>query len=121
MPRTENLLQHSLGIVNYLSRFYSKITDLMHNLRSLVKNDNKFLQNETHGKAFKCIIDMLCSDPKLLRYYRPELDLFLETDASKIAIGMALLQSESNERELLYPIVYGSTTLTDAETRYANI
>ena len=53
---------------------------------------------------------MLCSDPKLLRYYRPKLDLFLETDASGIAIGMALLQSESNDRESLYPIAYGSKT-----------
>ena len=34
---------------------------------------------------------------------------------------MALLQSDSNERESLYPIAYGSKTLTEAETRYANI
>ena len=34
---------------------------------------------------------------------------------------MALLQSESNERETLYPIAYSSKTLTEAETRYANI
>ena len=54
-------------------------------------------------------------------YYRPDLDLFLETDASGVAIGMALLQSEKNERESLYPIAYGSKTLTEAETRYANI
>ena len=34
---------------------------------------------------------------------------------------MALLQSETNERSSLYPIAYGSKTLTVAETRYANI
>ena len=34
---------------------------------------------------------------------------------------MALLQSEQNERSSLYPIAYGSKTLTAAETRYANI
>ena len=34
---------------------------------------------------------------------------------------MALLQSKNNERESLYPIAYGSKTLTEAETRYANI
>ena len=34
---------------------------------------------------------------------------------------MALLQSENNEREGLYLIVYGSKTRTSAETRYANI
>ena len=34
---------------------------------------------------------------------------------------MALIQSEENERNSLYPIAYGSKTLTPAETRYANI
>ena len=51
----------------------------------------------------------------------PDLELFLKTDASGVAIGMALLQSGNYDRELLYPIAYGSKTLTDAETRYANI
>ena len=57
----------------------------------------------------------------MLRYYRPELDLFIETDASGKGIGMALLQSETNDRSTLYPIAFGSKTLTSAETRYANI
>ena len=56
-----------------------------------------------------------------MRYYRPELDLFIETDVSGKGIGMALLQSETNERSSLYPIAFGSKTLTSAETRYANI
>ena len=50
-----------------------------------------------------------------------DLDLFLETDASGKGIGMALLQSENDHRDSLYPIAYGSKTLTPAETRYANI
>ena len=53
---------------------------------------------------------------KFYSYYRPDLELFLETDASSgVAIGMALLQSDKNERESLYPITYGSKTLTEAE------
>ena len=40
---------------------------------------------------------------------------------SGVAIGMALLQSDNNERESLYPITYGSKTVTDVETHYANI
>ena len=63
----------------------------------------------------------MCNSPKLLRYYRPDLDLYLETDASGVAIGMALLQSEQRDRFSLYLIAYGSKTFTDAETRYANI
>ena len=56
-----------------------------------------------------------------MRYYRPELDLYIETDASGRGISMALLQSQNNDREGLYPIAYGSKNLTSAETRYTNI
>ena len=42
---------------------------------------------------------MYCAMIQLLRYYRPELDLFLETNASGVAIGMALMESENNDRE----------------------
>ena len=42
-------------------------------------------------------------------------------DASGKGIGMALLQSENNERESLHSITYGSKTLTPAEMHYANI
>ena len=73
------------------------------------------------AKILRKLIDIMCNSPKLLRYYRPDLDLYLETDASGVAIGMALLQSEENDRSSLYPIAYGSKTLTSAETRYANI
>ena len=38
-----------------------------------------------------------------------------------VTIGMALLQSDSNERESLYPNAYSSKTLTETEGRYANI
>ena len=47
--------------------------------------------------------------------------MYIESDASGKVIGMALLQSEENDRNSLYPIAYGSKTLTSAETRYANM
>ena len=120
-PRTEALLQSFLGMVNYLSRFDAKIANLTHWLRSLLKKSNEFIWQDEHSRDFECIVNALCENPNLLRYYRPELDLFLETDASGMAIGMALLQSETNDRSSLYPIAYGSKTLTDAETHYVNI
>ena len=120
-PKTEALLQSFLGMLNYLSKFEPKITDLTHRLRSLLKKSNEFVWTEAHSDDFKRLIDIMCNSPKLLRYYRPDLDLYLETDASGVAIGMALLQSEGNDRNSLYLIAYGSKTLTNAETRYANI
>ena len=74
-----------------------------------------------HLLDFKRIIEALSSEGKVLKYYRPDLDLHIETDASGKGIGMALLLSENNECSSLYPIAYGSKTLTSVETRYVNI
>ena len=45
----------------------------------------------------------------------------MKLDASGKGIGIALVQSEENEKNSLHPIAYGSKTLTSAETRYVNI
>ena len=82
-PKTEPLLQSFLGMINYLSRFEPKIADLTHRLRSLVKMS----KTELHSNNFKKLINIMCNSPKLLRYYRPDLDLYLETDASGVTIG----------------------------------
>ena len=121
--REEKLLQSLLGIVNYLSRFDPHIANMTHNLRSLLKNDSDFVWTDVHVNSldFRRIIEALCKEGKILKYYRPELDLYIETDASGRGIGMALLKSANNDREGFYPIAYGSKTLTSAKTRYANI
>ena len=92
-PKTEALLQSFLGMINYLSRFEPKIADLTHRLRSLLKKSNEFIWTDVHSDDFKKLIDIMCNSPKLLRYDRPDLDLYLETDASRVAIGMALIRS----------------------------
>ena len=120
-PKDEKLLQSFLGMVNYLSRFNPNIANLTHNLREFLKKGSDPKWTDVHSLDFKRIIEALSSEGKVLKYYRPELELYIETDASGKEIGMALLQSENNEHSSLYPIAYGSKTLTSAETRYANI
>ena len=120
-PKDEKLLQSFLGMVNYLSRFDPNIASLTHNLRELLKKGTDPKWTDVHTLDFRKIIDTLCKEGKILKYYKPDLDLFLETDASRKGIGMALLQSVENHRNSLYPIAYGIKTLTPAETRYANI
>ena len=97
------------------------MANMTHNLRALLKKGSDAKWMDVHSLDFKKIIDTLCRKGTVLKYYKPELELFLETDASGKGIGMALLQSNSNEKESLYPITYGSKTLTPAEMRYVNI
>ena len=120
-PKDEKLLQSFLGMVNYLSCFDPNIANLTHNLCELLKKGSEPKWTDVHSLDFRKIIETLCKEGKILKYYKPDLDLFLETDASGKGISMALLQSVDNHRNGLYPIAYGSKTLTPAETRYANI
>ena len=84
-------------MVNYLSRFDPNITNFTHNLRELVKKGSDPKWTDIHLLDFKKIIETLSSEGKVLKYYRPDLDLYIEADASGKGIGMTLLQSENNE------------------------
>ena len=121
----------------------------MTNLWSLLKKVTKFVWHPQHSADFKAIVQELCS-PKLLKFYDGNKKLYLEVDASQKAIGMVLLQpvheeyasgygseadgcqesgvefeSSSDVKSIiptdLLPVVYGSKTLTDTESKYANI
>ena len=145
-PRTEALLQSSLGIVKYLSRFSPNTAKMTCNLRALLKKNTEFLWFPQHSVNFKAIVQELCS-LKLLKYYDSTKKLYLEVDASQKAIGMAQMQSIQNKHESkaidgqhqnwveasvndcektiipsdLLPVAYDSKTLTYVEGRYANI
>ena len=115
-PKDEKLLQSFLGMVNYLSRFDPYMANMTHNLRALLKKGSNAKWTDVHSLDFQKIIDTLCREGTVLKNYKPELKLFLKTDANRKSIGMALLESDSNEKESLYPIAYESKTLTPAET-----
>ena len=68
-----------------------------------------------------------------LRYYNPNLAVFIESDASKVGLGSALLQMEKPcyenditddtlpESFQLKPVAYASKSLTTVEQNYSNI
>ena len=92
-----NYFRVFLGMVNYLSMFDTNIANLTHNLRELLKKGSDPKWTDVHLLDLRKIIDTLSSEGKVLKYYRPDLDLYIEMDASGKGIGMALLQSETNE------------------------
>ena len=59
-------------------------------------------------------VQRLVTEAPVLRYYDPSLDLTIQCDASQSGLGAALLQNGK-------PIEYASRSLTDTETRYAQI
>ena len=81
-PKDERPLQSFLGMVNYLSRFDPYMANMTHNLRALLKKGTNPKWTDVHSLDFKRIIETLCKEGTVLKYYKPKLDLFLETDAS---------------------------------------
>ena len=82
----------------------------------------------THQTCFDKIKEAVCKDVTL-KFYDPNLSIFIETDASQNSIGVVLLQSldsnftldENNIPTKLMPVAFNSKTLTSAECNYANI
>ena len=65
-----------------------------------------------------------------MKFYNDSKPLYLETDASRVSLGAALLQLHNNmvcqkgvapDNITLHPIVFASKSLTGAEHRYSNI
>ena len=67
-------------------------------LRALLKKGTEIVWLSNHSEDFKHIIQELCS-PKMLKYYESKKKFYLEVDASKRAIRMALLQSVQNDHK----------------------
>ena len=84
-------MQSILGMANYLRRFTPGLALLTTALGQFIQKGSAYASMPLHQVAFQAIIDDICKET-IVRYYRPHLDLVLECDASKIAVGMSLLQ-----------------------------
>ena len=111
-PQTQKQLQSSLGIVNYLQPFLPDIAAKTTFWREQV---SKWDWTPSTDSAFQQPKQWICKTLlKTLAYYDRSQPLSIQTDASEYGLGTALLQ---NNR----PIAFASKTLTDVDTRYANI
>ena len=81
-----------------------------------------------HQTCFDKIKEAVCKGVTL-KFYDPNLPIFIETDASQNGIGVVLLQpldsnftlDENNIPTKLMPVAFASKTLISAERNYANI
>ena len=112
-PQTQKQLQSFLGLVNYLQPF---IPDIAARTTFLREQVSKWDWTPSTDSAFQQLKQWICKTllKTTLAYYNRSQPLSIQTDASEYGLGAALLQ---NNR----PIPFASKTLTDVETRYANI
>ena len=120
-------LQSFLGAVNYLARFIPHLSALRAPLQDLLKKENEFIWAQNHQLCFDQIKEAVCKDITL-KFHDPNLPIFIETDAVKMAEVLFASTLDSNftlnENDIptkLMPVAFASKTLTSAERNYANI
>ena len=112
-PDTKAQLREFLGMVTYLSPFIPNLSSQTSSLRELLKEDAVFTWTQSHQQAFDSLRDQICKDATLA-YFDSSKDTVIQVDASMQGLGATLMQDNK-------PIAYASKSLSDAETRYANI
>lgn len=112
-PKNVSDLKRFLGMVNYLGTYIDNLSDKTTSLRQLLKKNNSFYWDTAHQREFDSLKEIISKTP-VLTYFDPSCPLTLSVDSSQFAVGAVILQNKK-------PIAYASRSLTDCQSRYAQI
>ena len=105
-----------LGVAQQLASFSPDLAHITAPLRALLKKDTKFIWTDDIDTAFERTKQLLTSD-QILKPYDPDLVAHLYCDASRIAVGFALLQKSTNGQVRV--VQCGSKALDETQMRYS--
>ena len=118
-PTDKQQLQSFLGMVNYMGTFIPNLSHHTELLWVMLKKDNVFHWEEQQTRSFQQVKTLIAkANTTLLRYYDRNLPVTVQADASLRGLGVCLIQKHKKKDQ---PIAFASKSLTDMETRYANI
>ena len=117
-PRDKKELQQLLGLMTFLSPFIRNLSEKASMLRDLLKEDGMFMWELHHQSCFDGLKHLVATR-SCLQYFNVAKTPILQTDASLLGLGVALLQE--NESGVVQPVAYASKSLSGAEKRYACI
>ena len=100
-------------MINYLTKFLTRLTELSKPIRELIKDKVPFNWGPEHQELFAMLKKELVRAPVLM-YYNPQKETILQTDASTKGLGACLLQDEK-------PIYFTSKALTEMQRGYVAI
>ena len=112
-PQCRRQVQSFIGMINYLSKFSTQLSDLAEPIRDLCKDKVPFNWGPEHESSFHLIKKEIVAAP-ILAYYNPEKPTVLQTNASCKGLGACLLQ---NQR----PVYFASRALTETQKGYVAI
>ena len=112
-PDSPEALRRFLGMINYLHKFISNLSDKTAPLRQLLRNDIHWIWEDPQQQAFEALKSDISQAP-VLNFFNHSKPVTLSVDASKSGLGAVCLQDGN-------PVAYASRALTEAESRYAQI
>ena len=112
-PQCKKQVQSFIGMINYLSKFSARLSELAELIRELCKEKVPFNWGPEHENAFHLIKKEIVAAP-IFAYYNPKKPTVLQTDASCKGLGACLLQ---NQR----PVYFTSRALTETQKGYVAI
>ena len=119
VPKDKQQLQSFLGMVNYMGTFIPNLSHHTEPLRAMLKKDNVFHWEDQQTQSFQQVKTLIAkANTTPLRYYDRNLPVTVQADASLRGLGACLIQQHNGKDQL---IAFASKSLTDVETRYANI
>ncbi|KAI9565214.1 putative uncharacterized protein K02A2.6-like [Daphnia sinensis] len=91
-PQCKQDIQRFLGMVNYLAKFCSSLSETVAPLRLLLKSDVEWQWDANSDQILKKVKSVMANLP-VLRLFDPALPVLLSVDASPVGVGAVLLQS----------------------------
>ena len=114
-PTDKQQLASFIGMVTYMGNFMPHLSHHTEPLSAMLKQEAVFAWDKMANASFQKIKDLIAkSATKPLHYYDRRKPVTVQADASQRGLGACLLQDGQ-------PIAYASNSVTDTETRYANI
>ena len=106
-------VQHLIGMVKYLLKFLTNLSELCQPLCKLTHKDAQWQWTQEQERAFQSLKVAVTQAP-VPKYFSPEAQTEGQGDASQNGLGFALMQEGQ-------AVTYASHVLTPAEQRYSQI
>ena len=106
-------VQRLIGMVKYLSKFVTNLSEVCQPLRKLTHKDAEWQWTQEQKRAFQSLKVAVTQAP-VLKYFSLEAQTEGQDDASQKGLGFVLMQEGQ-------PVTYASRALTPAEQRYSQI
>lgn len=116
-PNNTDDVRRFLGMITYLGKFISQLSEQTAPLRWLLDKNNEWMWSHEQEESWQNLKQTITEQP-VLRFFDPTKRIRISADASQFGLGSVLLQEHEDRWQ---PVIYASRALTSAETRYAQI